>query len=91
MGREMNTEQITQVANEDEKRFAEISGRITDLNVSIEEAQENLNRYIFDNPLRVNTVRERILQLQAELESLQSQRQRLLPLFADLKSRINGW
>lgn len=74
-----------------EQNYAEISGRITHLNVEIETAQEKLARYVFANPLPVPAVREHINQLQGELEDLQSQRQRLLPVFAEIKSKVNGW
>ena len=86
----MSIEQIIE-ESADEKNYAEISGRITALNVEIEAAEEKLARYMFENPLRVPDVRERITHLQGQFESLQLQRQRLLPLFADLKSRIHGW
>jgi hypothetical protein len=64
---------------EEEVNYAELSSRITHLNSAIEEAEQKLQRYAFLHPLKENDVRAESIRLQAELEELQVQRQRLLP------------
>jgi hypothetical protein len=85
------TPEIIEAESADEKNYREISSRLTALDCEIETARENLALYAFQNPLRTSAVRARLEQLQGELEERQRQRQRLLPVWSELKSRVNGW
>lgn len=80
-----------EVETPDERQYAELSAKITVLDLKVAAAQEKLSRYAFEHPLRVPTVRERMIQLQEELDALQSERQRLILPWCESKSRVNGW
>ena len=85
----MTTQEIIESA--DEVNYREASVRLTAVDCEIENTKEILARYIFEHPLKTYAVRQHIIELQGQLASLELQKQRLLPVWSDLKSRVLGW
>ncbi len=83
----------------DVKLYSEVSARKAALDVSIEQADEALKLYVYQHPtMTVLTGGAAVIhggdahleELATRLKDLQQQLQRLLPLWSELKSRVNG-
>ena len=94
------TEQIAETElSYAEVEYARLSAELTRLNVDIDAAEDDFNRYQFQHPPMtllggaavVHGADARLEQLANRLNELQQQRQSLLPLWSELKSSINGW
>jgi hypothetical protein len=85
----MTTQEIIESA--DEVNYREASVRLTAVDCEIENTKEILARYVFEHPLKTLDVQEHIKHLQGQIETLEWQKQRLLPVWSDLKSRVLGW
>jgi hypothetical protein len=82
---------IEQPVTVEEQNYAAVSMRITELNVKIDAAKEAMARYSFTHPLQTASVREELIRQRGELELLEAQLQELLPVWSNLKWRVNGW
>jgi hypothetical protein len=88
----MTTSQITETElSPDEAAYAEVSAKLTAVNVSLEQAEEAFNLYRYSHTIPTPDVIARSCELREEIERWQRELQRLLPAFSEAKSRVNGW
>jgi hypothetical protein len=83
------TEQI--IDNETERAYAEISARLTAAGIAVDQARDNLQRFIHVHTIPTHFVRAEVERLRVEVENAERELQKLLPMYAEAKSKINGW
>ncbi len=75
----------------EERTYSQISVQVTLATLAVEEARENYNQYRYSHTIPTADVVARLAELRGEVELAERELQKLLPAFAEAKSKINGW